>query len=65
MHVGLKVATYAAVLAATFGTAYGVGTALDPVADPKPATHTEHTPARDSGHGDGGGNGHDGHTPQR
>ncbi len=50
MHTGLKVAAYVVVLAATFGTAYGAGTAIDPVAEPKPATHTEHAPQHQSGH---------------
>ncbi|MFI9048715.1 hypothetical protein [Streptomyces sp. NPDC053427] len=31
MHTGLKVGAFAAVLAAVFGTAYGVGAAVDPV----------------------------------
>lgn len=46
MHTGLKVAAFAAVLAATFGAAYGVGTAVDPVTEPKPATHTDHPAER-------------------
>ncbi|MEU9219028.1 hypothetical protein AB0D47_21030 [Streptomyces sp. NPDC048376] len=43
MHTGLRITAFAAALAATFGTAYGVGTAVDPiVADGPPAPHDEH-----------------------
>ncbi|MEU1043859.1 hypothetical protein ABZ400_01725 [Streptomyces sp. NPDC005897] len=43
MHTGLRITAFAAALAATFGTAYGVGTAVDPiVADGAPAPHDEH-----------------------
>ncbi|MBC9725405.1 hypothetical protein [Streptomyces sp. TRM68367] len=53
MHTGLKIATFAAALAATFGTAYGVGQGLDPVvAVPAPKHDEEHDkPAPDSGGG--------------
>ncbi|MFD4999115.1 hypothetical protein [Streptomyces buecherae] len=59
MHTGLKVAAYVVALAATFGTAYGAGTAIDPVAEPKPATHTEHSPQHPSGHAPDREAGHD------
>ncbi|AXL87160.1 hypothetical protein C4J65_01685 [Streptomyces sp. CB09001] len=44
MHTGLRITAFAAALAATFGTAYGVGTGMDPiVADgAAPAPHDEH-----------------------
>lgn len=44
MHTGLRITAFAAALAATFGTAYGVGTGVDPlVADgAAPAPHDEH-----------------------
>ncbi|MET7321726.1 hypothetical protein [Streptomyces sp. NPDC005549] len=43
MHTGLRITAFAAALAATFGTAYGVGTGMDPiVADGAPAPHDEH-----------------------
>lgn len=58
MHAGLKITAFAAALAATFGTAYGVGSGLDPVVDdPAPARHDSHTgqaspnPAAGGGHG--------------
>ncbi|MEB8339828.1 hypothetical protein [Streptomyces endophyticus] len=43
MQTGLKIAAFAAAAAATFGTAYGVGSAADPVvAEKRPAAHDEH-----------------------
>lgn len=48
MHTGVKITAFAAALAATFGTAYGVGRGLDPVvADsaPAPAHDEQRTPA--------------------
>lgn len=40
MNTGLKITAFAAALAATFGTAYGVGKGVDPVvADDAPAAH--------------------------
>ncbi|MFA3873353.1 hypothetical protein ABS735_06650 [Streptomyces sp. MMCC 100] len=43
MHTGLRITAFAAALAATFGTAYGVGAGVDPiVADSEPAPHDEH-----------------------
>ncbi|MEU3731818.1 hypothetical protein AB0E81_20775 [Streptomyces sp. NPDC033538] len=57
MHTGLRITAFAAALAATFGTAYGVGRGLDPVvAQSAPAPHDEHSgPSARSGEtGDGG-----------
>ncbi|KRV49186.1 hypothetical protein AQ490_21525 [Wenjunlia vitaminophila] len=46
MNTGLKITAFAAALAATFGTAYGVGKATDPVvADDRPASHGDHASA--------------------
>jgi hypothetical protein len=43
MHTGLRITAFAAALAATFGTAYGVGRGVDPiVAESEPAPHDEH-----------------------
>ncbi|MFF7640118.1 hypothetical protein [Streptomyces canus] len=43
MHAGLKITAFAAALAATFGTAYGVGQGLGPVVDDEPpARHDAH-----------------------
>ncbi|MFJ4201090.1 hypothetical protein ACIP2Y_15865 [Streptomyces sviceus] len=53
MHAGLKITAFAAALAATFGTAYGVGQGIGPVADDeRPARHDTHT---------GGGSGRSAH----
>lgn len=41
MQTGLKITAFAAGLAATFGSAYAVGGALDPVAAPKEPSHQE------------------------
>lgn len=52
MNTGVKITAFAAALAATFGAAYGLGTAVGPVDEPK-AVHTEHaapTKAGDGGH---------------
>ncbi|GGY43537.1 hypothetical protein [Streptomyces djakartensis] len=44
MNTGLKITTFAAVLAATFGTAYGVGQGIAPVTAGSPPKHEdEHT----------------------
>ncbi|MGW8454234.1 hypothetical protein ACWGLO_22390 [Streptomyces niveus] len=52
MNTGLKITAFAAAIAATFGTAYGVGTSIDPVVAKKPPTaHDEHAEA---GEGAGG-----------
>ncbi|MFG3552024.1 hypothetical protein [Streptomyces sp. NPDC047725] len=56
MNTGLRITAFAAALAATFGTAYGVGRVVDPVvADAPPAPHEKHadSPSADAG-GDGG-----------
>ncbi|WP_157877338.1 hypothetical protein [Streptomyces odonnellii] len=40
MNTALRITAFAAMLAAAFGVAYGVGGAVDPVtADPRPAKH--------------------------
>ena len=56
MHAGLKITAFAAGLAATFGTAYGVGKGVGPVdEDPKPvARHESHSGASEGHGGDGG-----------
>ena len=60
MHAGLRITAFAAALAATFGTAYGVGEAVDPVvADPAPARHESHGEAPAASEGDGGHGGHE------
>ncbi|MET9969101.1 hypothetical protein ABZZ80_25010 [Streptomyces sp. NPDC006356] len=62
MHAGLRITAFAAALAATFGTAYGVGEAVDPVAeDPAPARHQSHSEASPPPEEDGGHGGHGGH----
>ncbi|MFC8271356.1 hypothetical protein ACFUJR_02180 [Streptomyces sp. NPDC057271] len=43
MNTGVKIAAFAAVLAATFGTAYGVGRQVGPVGEPAKAAHGGHT----------------------
>ncbi|MFF3707410.1 hypothetical protein [Streptomyces phaeochromogenes] len=59
MHTGVKITAFAAALAATFGTAYGVGQGIDPVvADREPASHDIH--AEPSPEPEGGG-GHEEH----
>ncbi|MEV0598917.1 hypothetical protein AB0I82_06410 [Streptomyces sp. NPDC050315] len=59
MHTGLKVGAFAAALAATFGAAYGVGSAVEPVvADAGTAQHAGH--AEGTGKGDGA-EAHSGH----
>jgi hypothetical protein len=58
---GLRITAFAAALAATFGAAYGVGRAIDPVvADASPAAHQTHAgePSAEPG-GDGGRTGHE------
>ncbi|MBM7169997.1 hypothetical protein JQK87_16540 [Streptomyces sp. G44] len=50
MNTGLKITAFAAAVAATFGTAYGVGQAVDPVADKAPAArHGAHDGDRREG----------------
>ncbi|NGO42678.1 hypothetical protein [Streptomyces ureilyticus] len=59
MHTALKLTTFAAALAATFGTAYGVGNAIDPVVsdDDKTAEAAQHG-GHAAGAEKGGGGGH-------
>ncbi|WP_435615548.1 hypothetical protein [Streptomyces coelicoflavus] len=53
MHTGLRITAFAAALAATFGTAYGVGRGVDPVvAESEPAPHGEHAGSTARQHGD-------------
>ncbi|MFH9005838.1 hypothetical protein ACH4E5_21745 [Streptomyces afghaniensis] len=60
MNTGLKITTFAAALAATFGTAYGVGQGIDPVvADSPPKHKDEHTPPAAPPEEAGGHTGHD------
>ncbi|WP_031483936.1 hypothetical protein [Streptomyces bicolor] len=55
MHAGLRITAFAAALAATFGTAYGVGKGVDPVAEgPAPARHESHSEASPAPQGGGG-----------
>ncbi|MBC2900265.1 hypothetical protein [Streptomyces cupreus] len=55
MNAGLKITAFAAGLAATFGTAYGVGKGVGPVGeDPAPARHESHSEASPSPEGGGG-----------
>ncbi|ADI04931.1 hypothetical protein SBI_01810 [Streptomyces bingchenggensis BCW-1] len=64
MNTGLRIAAFAAVLAATFGTAYGVGSGVGEISpEPASAAHQGHTDsARGEGseHGGGDEQGHDG-----
>ncbi|MFF6982715.1 hypothetical protein ACFZAV_34750 [Streptomyces sp. NPDC008343] len=60
MHAGLRITAFAAALAATFGTAYGVGKGFDPVVeDPAPARHESHSEAPSAPQGGGHGGGHE------
>lgn len=55
MHAGLRITAFAAGLAATFGTAYGVGRGVGPVMDdPAPARHASHSEAPSAPEGGGG-----------
>ncbi|MFE5758205.1 hypothetical protein ACFQ7I_31660 [Streptomyces massasporeus] len=60
MNTGLRITTFAAALAATFGAAYGVGQGIDPVVADSPPKHgDEHTrPPQEQTEG-GGHGGHD------
>ncbi|MDX3853699.1 hypothetical protein [Streptomyces sp. AK02-01A] len=58
MESTLRITAFAAVLAASFGAAYGVGDVVGPVADPAPAAHSEHRGASERG-GQTQGGGHD------
>lgn len=60
MHAGLRITAFAAALAATFGTAYGVGKGVDPVVeDPAPARHESHGEAKPDAEDAGGHGGHE------
>ncbi|WP_328559046.1 hypothetical protein [Streptomyces coelicoflavus] len=62
MHTGLRITAFAAALAATFGTAYGVGAGVDPVvADGTPAPHDAHDARDEPSTRPTGGGGHAGH----
>ncbi|MGW8768150.1 hypothetical protein ACWGN5_37365 [Streptomyces sp. NPDC055815] len=53
MNTGVKITAFAAALAATFGTAYGVGKGVGPVGEPKQPGHGEHAaqePQKKPGH---------------
>ncbi|MEU6847427.1 hypothetical protein ABZ930_36735 [Streptomyces sp. NPDC046716] len=55
MHTGLKIAAVAAAAAATFGTAYGVGSGVAPVvAEKRPAAHEAHETHEPGADEDGG-----------
>nr|WP_026085368.1 hypothetical protein [Streptomyces viridosporus] len=55
MNNGLRITAFAAALAATFGTAYGIGRGFDPVvADRAPAHEEPHVPSPSATAGDGG-----------
>ncbi|MFF6914758.1 hypothetical protein [Streptomyces sp. NPDC012466] len=59
MNTGLRITTFAAALAATFGAAYGVGQGIDPVVADSPPKHADdHTPPAPE---PGTGEGHAGH----
>ncbi len=56
MNTGLKITAFAAALAATFGTAYGVGKGIDPVVGgEQPAAHGEHEEKKEAAEGGGHG----------
>ncbi|MFJ3900167.1 hypothetical protein [Streptomyces sp. NPDC090025] len=72
MNTGVKITAFAAALAATFGTAYGVGKGIGPVGEPTKAEHGGHAQAgAGTGSGSGAasgsaekGDGHGGHDAQ-
>ncbi|MFE1380197.1 hypothetical protein ACFW6S_14775 [Streptomyces sp. NPDC058740] len=59
MNTGVKITAFAAALAATFGTAYGVGKGVGPIGEPAKAGHGEHAAAGRAE--EAGGGGHAGH----
>ncbi|MFJ4935754.1 hypothetical protein ACIP8U_17990 [Streptomyces pseudovenezuelae] len=62
MHTGLKITAFAAALAATFGTAYGVGQGMGPVVDDEPpARHHAHKGGDSGSEEHPGEPGHSGH----
>jgi hypothetical protein len=58
MNTGMKITAFAAAIAATFGTANGVGQGIGPVAEPAAAAHGEHAasaePDEDAAHAEHG-----------
>ncbi|GAA3392679.1 hypothetical protein [Streptomyces roseoviridis] len=52
MNTGVKITAFAAALAATFGTAYGVGKGVGPFDEPKKAEHGGHAEAAPKGAGE-------------
>ncbi|GAA3375202.1 hypothetical protein [Streptomyces racemochromogenes] len=66
MNTGVKITVFAAALAATFGTAYGVGAGVGPVGGPAEPAHGAHAAQASTGPGGPGGSaaapaGHGGH----
>ncbi|WMX45752.1 hypothetical protein [Streptomyces roseicoloratus] len=67
MNTGLRITAFAAALAATFGTAYGVGRGVGPIDEPAKAEHGGHAEAAPrgegaaDGHGESAADGHGGH----
>ncbi|MER8042012.1 hypothetical protein [Streptomyces sp. NPDC094032] len=62
MNTGVKITAFAAALAATFGTAYGVGKGVGPIGEPAKQGHGDHaaaTPAKPEAEAGGGHAGHD------
>ncbi|MGW0818063.1 hypothetical protein ACWD00_33485 [Streptomyces viridiviolaceus] len=62
MNTGLRITAFAAALAATFGTAYGVGSTIEPIgSESKPRAHGAHGGSDGqvgAGHTESGGEGH-------
>ncbi|MGW4160507.1 hypothetical protein [Streptomyces sp. NPDC004788] len=58
MNTGVKITAFAAALAATFGTAYGVGKGVGPIGEPAKSEHGDHAAATPEGGGHGGHEGH-------
>ncbi|MGA5109625.1 hypothetical protein [Streptomyces pseudogriseolus] len=54
MRTGARITAFAAALAATFGTAYGVGQTFDPVVADRPPAHEERHAPGESDHAPGG-----------
>ncbi|MFE6223783.1 hypothetical protein [Streptomyces sp. NPDC057854] len=57
MNTGVKITAFAAALAATFGTAYGVGKGFGPIDEPKKAEHAGHATATPEPSASAGGHG--------
>lgn len=59
MNTGLRITAFAAAILATFGTAYGVGSSIDPVvAEKPPARHDAHSETGGEGGGEKAEGGH-------